>query len=271
MKFITNSKSKRKANKGFSLVEVAIAMGVVTLLLTTFLGVFGPAQKNIQRALSTKDANRMKDTLSNEMSILRPTEYAATTSTTTNVYSSSFDKAFYMISGSHDGSDDPPAAVLIYQYKAVPVDDDDDGILPPFTTDTSGVSQTNIDEGVQGRNYIVQTAVRVVGKDDDRIEDELHPDAVVGSVFVVRMSQLVKSSSSTATKLILEANSTGTIVNPETGDAVAGPDAYPKAVIAFKAEFFRLKSNNYQYISSGSWNFETIGNAVTEVNMAIRR
>ncbi len=255
---LTHSRRMNRIRKGFSIVEVAIAMGVVTLLLTTFLGVFGPAQKNIQRALSTKDANRMKDTLSKEMSILRSSDS----------YTNSFEKAFRMIEGSHDST----KAVLMYQYKANPVDDDNDGILPAYTGT----------DGIQGRDYIIQTAVRTLGVDDTKINAELSAEVVDGVVFAVRMTQLVKDPDSTDAKLILSAWNNGQtgesfelkqgITNPdEPGVPITNPADFPKAVVAFRAEFFRLKSNNAQYISSGAWNFENIGNAVTEVNMAVRR
>ena len=245
---LTHSRRMNRIRKGFSIVEVAIAMGVVTLLLTTFLGVFGPAQKNIQRALSTKDANRMKDTLSKEMSILRSSDS----------YTNSFEKAFRMIEGSHNSS----KAVLMYQYKANPVDDDNDGILPAYTGD----------DGIQGRDYIIQTAVRTLGVDDTKISEELSAEVVDGVVFAVRMTQLVKSPDSTPDKLVLTARDSSGVTDPDNpGADIGNPADFPKAVIAFRAEFFRLKSNNAQYISSGAWNFENIGNAVTEVNMAVRR
>jgi hypothetical protein len=240
--------SATKTRKGFSIVEVAIAMGVVTLLLTTFLGVFGPAQKNIQRALSTKDASRMKDTLSNEMSILRSSDTA---------FTSSFEKAFRMIESSHDKT----SAVLMYQYRANPVDTDDDGILPAY----DGV------DGIQGRDYIIQTAVRTLGVDDTKIEAELQ--VVEGSVFVVRMTQLIKdTAASTAGKLVLTARSTSGITDPDNpGADITDPALYPKAVIAFSAEFFKISANKFGFINSDNWDFDKVGNALTEVNMAIRR
>ena len=247
---LTHSHRTNKIRKGFSIVEVAIAMGVVTLLLTTFLGVFGPAQKNIQRALSTKDANRMKDTLSKEMSVLRSSDTS---------YTNSFEKAFRMIEGSHDSN----KAVLMYQYKANPVDNDNDGILPAYTGD----------DGIQGRDYIIQTAVRTLGVDDTKISEELSAEVVDGVVFAVRMTQLIKdTTNSSPDKLVLTARDDSGITDPDNpGADIGNPADFPKAVIAFKAEFFRLKSNNSQYISSGAWNFKNIGNAVTEVNMAVRR
>jgi hypothetical protein len=263
MKSLFSSKNKQidptrlSSHRGFSIVEVAIALGVVTLLLTTFLGVFGPAQKSIQRALSTKDANRMKDTLSNEMSILRSTDTA---------YSSSFEKAFAMIEGSHSKA----TAVLMYQYKATPVDDDDDGILPAY----------NATGGIQGRDYIIQTAVRTLGVDDTKIAAELIPSVVNGPVFAVRMTQLVDTDA-TDSQLILAAwaEADGTIkpgiTDPDApGTVITDSASYPKAVIAFRAEFFKLNSNQLGYVqstTSNSWNFDNIGNAATEANIAIRR
>ncbi len=258
--------SATKTRKGFSLVEVAIAMGVVTLLLTTFLGVFGPAQKNIQLALSTKDASRMKDTLSNEMSILRKDEKGADGVALT----SSFEKAFKMIKNSHDSN----KAVIMYQYRADTAansDSDGDGILSAYLET----------DGIQGKDYIIQTAVRTLGS-STTIEDELK--AVNGPVFAIRMTQLVRDPDSTATKLILSAWDNGLtganreliagITDPDAdplGAEITDPDLYPKAVIAFSAEFFKIIANKFGFINSDNWNFDKVGNALKEVNMAIRR
>ena len=262
MKTLTFSQNKHnslrprrvRSLKGFSIVEVAIAMGVVTLLLTTFLGVFGPAQKNIQRALSTKDASRMKDTLSNEMSILRPTDSDT----------SSFAKAFRMISGSHTKA----TAVLMYQYRAEPVDsgvgpEDKDGILPAF----KGT------DGIQGKDYVIQTAVRALGVDDAKITAELAE--VDGPVFVVRMTQLVDEDPADGQLILTAWTASGApvagVTNPDAPGTPLNVLAYPKAVIAFRAEFFKLSANKLGFINSTNWDFDKIGNTVTEVNMAIRR
>jgi len=205
MKLNVSSKNR----KGFSIVEVAIAMGIVTLLLTTFLGVFGPAQNNIQRAIGAQDISRMKDALSTEMSIYRSSEQMN--------YDNSFDKAFEMLKGSSD----PNMAILVYQYKALLQDTDDDGILPPYTGDN----------GVQGRDYIIQTAVRRLDVDSTAAE----------------------------------------IVNPDGGGEAQNSTDYLSAVLTFKADFYRLRVNKFEYVAGGAWDFSNIGGVLTSINMAVRR
>ena len=237
-----------KTRKGFSIVEVAVAMGVVTLMLTTFLGIYGPAQKNVQRAISSQDANAMKDQLSNELAVLRTSE--------TGAFNNSFGKAVDYIINSHEKD----AAVLVYRYRALPEDDlnDTDGILPAYADK----------EGIPGRDYIVQTAVRKRGKDDALIDSELSPLSVDGPVFVVRMTQLISGNS--ASDLILNGD-VDVLKDPDDGTPIATADEYEDAVIAFRAEFFRLPSNLAGYVQGGDWQFEDLGKAVVETNIAIRR
>lgn len=255
MKSLLDTKNNHKPHrgsfrKGFSIVEVAIAMAVVTLLLTTFLGIFGPSQANIQRALSTKDANRLKDALTNEMSIRRSTD----------ADTSSFVKAFRMISNSHTKA----TAVLMYEYRANAQADTTTGILPAYTGTT----------GVQGSDYIIQTAVRALGADTATITSELA--AVEGPVFVVRMTQLVDNDIADG-QLILSAwaEADGTlkpgITDPENPSAILTAVTYPKAVVALRAEFFKLKANKLGFVTSTNWDFPSLGNPVSEANIAIRR
>jgi len=239
---------KAKNSKGFSLVEVIIAIGIVALLLTGFLGVFGSAQRTINKSLGVKEANMLKNSLETEMSTLRENEISAPTS-----YESAFHKAFSMIENSTAEAN----AILIYQYKAKLIDDDDkpnDGILPAFDGD----------DGIQGKTYITQVAVRIKGVNNDLIEKELANKSVVGNVYAVRLIQLIKNPDG---DLIL---GTPGEIKSEAGSATNHND-YDKAVIAFQAEFFRLPSNAFGFVNSTSWDFNTMGNPVAVVNMAVRR
>jgi len=247
----------KKATRGFSIAEVAIAMAVVTLLLTTFLGLFGPAQKNIQRALSSKDANRLKDALVNELSILRPTEVGDDPEN--GEFSSAFEKAFYMISNSHDEN----KAVLIYQYRAELEDDNNDGILPVYL----GA------DGIQGKDYIIQTAVRDRDVNESIVEDEL--EAVDGAVYVVRMTQIVyETPTGGEARLTVwkdRDDFNAGITDPNSPSSAVDFEDFTEAVISFRAQFFRLSVNKGGFVLDGSWDFDSIGNTVAEANMAISR
>ncbi|GAA5494843.1 hypothetical protein Rhal01_01007 [Rubritalea halochordaticola] len=245
--------TKLNTTKGFSLVEVVIAMGIVAILLTTFFAVFTPAQRNIQRSLGIKDANRMASALENEMAVLRPGGESSN-------YSSAFDKAFEWIKNSNS----PDTAVLVYQYTAVP--SQSDAQMNPDGTPQA--YNTARERGVPGKDYITFTAVRSLKDSSARtlIEQELVPGVVTGGVYVVRMTQLVPKEDGS-----LGLGSEGQIVDPDTESGVGTSDDYQQAYVAFQADFFRLKSNQAGYVLGGSWNFDNLGKAVASRNMAVRR
>ncbi len=250
---------QRKSNKrrGFSLVEVIIAIGIVALLLTGFLGVFGSAQRNINKSLGFKEANMLKDSLETEMSTLRQIEAG----TSSGEYTSAFHKAYEMIENSTNVAN----AILVYQYKANLVDNDldpADGILPAF----DGV------DGIQGSSYITQSAVRVRGSEvyNNFTNEELSSKSAAGNVYVVRLIQLIKNPSTGDLEL---STRPGEIQHEVGGSNVVSidHDDYNKAIITFQAEFYRLPSNAFGYVDTGSWRFDNLGNPVAVVNMAVRR
>ena len=255
MQTSTFTTTQHKRSKGFSLIEVIIAMGIISLLLSGFLGLFGTAQKSIQRSLSIKESNQIKEALETEMAVLRPKEAGAG-----GDYANSFHKAFEMIKTSDTSS----SAILIYQYKAKPEDDNKDGILPPFTEKN----------GIPGKDYSTQVAVRKLGAKIDGagvltvIKEELNPSAVVGAIYAVRMTQLVKSADGS-----LIVGTAGSIKNPigSTQLTANSHTEFTDAVILFQAEFFRLPTNAYGYIDNSGWTFEKLGNPVSVINMAVRR
>ena len=62
---------RRDTRGGFTLIESVIAIGVVAILLTTFLAVFGPASQSIRRSISVQEADRLQSALEREFQILR--------------------------------------------------------------------------------------------------------------------------------------------------------------------------------------------------------
>lgn len=236
--------TRSTTNKGFSLVEVVIAIGIVAILLTTFMAVFGPAQQNIVRALGVADVSRLTSTLENEMGYLREGEEGT--------YDSAFEKAFEWIKDSGSES----SAIVVYQYQADPTAENKDKTLTAINTSTSGAP---------GVDYITQTVARKV--DSSYISSELAPGVVVGSVYAVRMTQLKE-----ATDGSLELGSAGSIVNPPPVSKTAtNADEYTGGYLAFQAEFFLLPNNLSGFVTGGQWKFEKLGDPIVVQNIAVRK
>lgn len=232
--------SKTQA-KGFTLMESVIAIGIVAILLTTFLAVFGPATQGIRRAISVQEADRLASALERELQILRPK--------TDDDYDTAFDKAFEWIQASgSDGSE-----IFLYNYKGNAASMRSDGTMEPYT-DT---------EGEPGREYILQAGVRQAG--DSELEDDL--EGISGPLFYVKMTQLIFEGGS------LTLGSPGKIEDPHnSGSAASSPDDYPEAVIAFNAQFYLLRSNSFAYASSfDPADTEVLGQPLFSRNLAVRR
>ena len=243
------------SRKGFSLVEVVIAIGLVAVLLTTFMAVFGPAQKNINRALGVADANRLVHTLENEMAILRPGEDAD--------YTSAFDKAFEWILDSPSEAN----AIIVYQYQALPNSENPDGTLK-----AADITLINGDAKLPGVDYITQTVARRIDQ-STTLGEELSPGVVQGKVYAVRMTQLVKGGTglSLGEPGKIEYLKDGETSPTEAADSTEYEDAY----ITLQVEFFTLPNNLFNYVSNGGevngWSFDKLGSPVATQNIAVRR
>ena len=209
-------------------METMIALGVMTILITGFLAVFGPATGSIRRALSVEEANRLQSTLEREMSIIRPGEIVDGVTNPT-----SFDKAFQWILESYS----PQKAVILYKYKGDPEKSRDDGTLEPFLGD-----------GVAGKEYIVQPMARL--QDDSLLAADF--EAISGRVYFVTMTQLEQDGANG-----LKVGTPGEIENPpnDSGD----PDwsqfptdsaDYVDAVIALEAGFYSIPTVSLDYITT---------------------
>ena len=160
-KQVTQKKSFNK-NPGFTLVEVAIAMGMMAVMISSFMVVFGPSIKGIDKSLSAKEADRLTNALELELNVLRNGETYATT----------FDKSFWWIKQSTQNSKNP---VLIYQYRGNPNSVRTDGTLNPYA-----YNATN--PGIPGVNYVIQTSVRRLNDTfhNSKIQAELAPGVLEG-------------------------------------------------------------------------------------------
>lgn len=199
-------------------METVIAIGVLALLLTAFLAVFGPATQGIRKAISVQEADRLAYSLEQELVTVREGEG----------YETGFEKAYEWIKASSNLND----AVLVYQYRGRTDGLRSDGTPEPF----SG-------QGVAGEDFVVQPMVRK--RSDPLIQDDLK--ALEGRVYVTKLTQLVYGSDQ------LEKGTPGEIKDPTPGDGDTGdpsdPETYPEAVIAFATEFFISPNSDPNYIS----------------------
>ncbi|HEY8961540.1 MAG TPA: type II secretion system protein, partial [Luteolibacter sp.] len=157
----------RSHARGFTLLETVISIGVLAVLLSAFLAVFGPAATGIRHTINSQEADRLSTAVVSELSTRR--EGSQTTD-----FTSGFDKGFNWIKDSNSAG----KTLFVYQYRANPATSlRSDGTMPPYTATT----------GVAGKDYIVQPMMRQ--RDDSMLADDLA--ALEGRVFAVKPIQLV--------------------------------------------------------------------------------
>lgn len=221
-------------------METVIAIGVLAVLLTAFLAVFGPAAQGIRKAISVQDADRLAYALENELVTLR--------SGSGDTYTTGFEKAYEWILNSAE------SPLLIYQYKGDPKSIREDGTMEPFT-DASGTA---------GEDFVIQPVVRQV--DSPELEQELK--ALQGRIFTAKLTQLIFDGQSWVM------GTAGEIVDPTPNDSDttsgSGVESYPEAVIAFSAEFYGVPNSSYQYIQS-KLDVNNLKNPIFVRNLAVRR
>ncbi len=238
--------------RGFTLLETVIAIGVLAVLLTAFLGVFGPATAGIRRAISVQEADRLASTLEQELVNLRGQNEITT-------YPTGFDKAYQWIEDSMKKS--TSQVLFIYQYRGDPSNLRPDGTLEAYSKTT----------GVAGREFTVIPMVR--RRDDPLFEKDLA--ALEGRVFAVKMTQLVFNNGqlTLSTDQVIKDPSPnndppGTV--PPAGAGAAGK--YPEAVIAFSAEFFGVSSTAPAYLKTGGkLDVSKLKTPIFTRNLAVRR
>jgi prepilin-type N-terminal cleavage/methylation domain-containing protein len=235
-----------RTGRGFTLMETVIAIGVLALLLTAFLAVFGPATTGLRRAISVQEADRLSAALERELVTVRPNAGGQT-------YTTGFDKAYEWLQASPDKGSE----IMLYQYRGDPTQLRSDGTMEPYTQNG----------GVAGKDFIVQPAVRQ--RSDDQLLEDLK--AIDGRIFAVKLTQLVFSSGQ------LTRGTAGEITDPtpDDGDAAgsgSGSNSYPEAVIAFAAEFYIVPNSSPEYVKpDGKFNLANMTKPVFTRNLAVRR
>ncbi|MEY3898074.1 MAG: hypothetical protein RLZZ214_3595 [Verrucomicrobiota bacterium] len=246
--------------RGFTLLETVIAIGVLAVLLTGFMVVFAPAAEGIRKSINVQQADRMASALEQELVTLRKNEIKADVTT-------GFDKAFEWIKKSSAATS--ADALLAYQYRG----------KIKNTSDVRSDDGTPIPEplfsGRPGEDYVVIPMVRRLS-DSVKLKEDLA--AVEGAVYLVKCTQLVFSGGQ-----LIANTAPGTIKNPKPDSTPADPNYkagpfdkaadYPEAVIAFAADFYLMPAKSFDYFGSKSFTdkFPKLKNPVFTRNLAVRR
>lgn len=191
-----------RAPRGFSLVEVALAVTIVSVILLAAIGLLIPSQRAIDNVLTADQSGRLRAELQKEFSLVRPGES----------YDSAFDKAYQILK--KEGSKEGLVAAFFYRAEKPGVGDTStlsDGRLKPFTD--------SVNDKREGEDYVVQATAMP-------LEDfEKNPDfteALEGKLFVVRLIYLKGLLSDTSDKAFGSGSSKD----------------FPEAVLPASAEFF---------------------------------
>lgn len=229
---------------GFTLMETVIAIGVLVVLLTAFMAVFGPATRGIRRSINVQEADRLTSALEKELSTNRPKGSASEATT-------AFHKAYDWIIKSHENAE----VVFAYQYRGNPNVLRVDGTMEDYEGK----------DGQAGKDFVVQPMFR--RRSDALLADDLK--AIEGRVFFVKMTQLVFDGANG-----LKAGVAGSITPPPGSTPLAGTgaDAFPEAVIPFTAEFYEIQTTDPNFLKSGGkFNVTNYTKPMFARNLAVRR
>jgi type II secretory pathway pseudopilin PulG len=235
--------NRHKPAPAFTLMETVIAIGVLAVLVTAFLAVFGPATAGIRRSINLQEADRLVATLEKELAIQRdPTGGGKT----------AFDKAFDWIRDS-GGDKADNKLIMLYQYRGDPDDLRTDGTMAPYKRN----------DGVAGKDYIIQSMARL--RNDPLFIEDIK--ALAGRVFAVKTRQLVYKNNALA-----PIDQPGQIQGMNDGGKVASANDYPDAVIAFTAEFYDMPSNSEPFLRpGGALKAQNLKKPIFTRNLGVRR
>lgn len=231
---------KSKINKGFTLVEVVVALGVVAMLLSAVMGLLAVSTSKIDRSLSKAEAKQIVNTVKNKLSNI-PFEQAAdivgVISAGETIDAATFNNAMYVYT--YNGSLDTPN------------DDGSPAIYTLNTGDTIGV------------DYQAYSIARVRGlaidHDNDNttaalldstpLSNELDPLILTSPVYLVKFKPYHEISG----ELILQNEGDTTFID-DTATVSDESQTDNNVNFTVLVEFYKLKSMNQTHLTSNAAN-----------------
>lgn len=240
---------------GFTLMETVIAIGIVALLLTGFLTVFGPASSAIQRSLQGAEAQRLADAVETELNILREDDIGT--------YDSAFDKAFDLVLDSPTLTDagDKNGGLFAYSYRAeLPFSvEGSSGALRPYTG-TDGIADQDFS--------VVAVARGIGGKNDDAELIRRELASLIGRVYFVRLIPLEIKENDGVFVNREEDPGTGAKLRGETS---TNPEDYEGAGLPIAIEFYETPTTEPNFLTN-NWSGPTIeSRPLYSTNIIVRR
>ena len=236
--------------RGFTLLETVIAIGVLAVLLTGFMVVFAPAADGIRKSINVQQADRMASAVEQELVTPRVGQEGYSPLQEPSTFRTGFDKAFFWVRNSNSVK----VPIFAYQYR---------GKIGSYRTDGTPTPEPAL-SGKPGENYVVVPMVRRL--DETEFTDDL--GALEGAVYLVKATQLVFDGGQ------LKPGTAGRILDPkDKAKEFSSSDPYPEAVIAFSADFFLMPSKSDAYFKSDAFKtkFPNFKNPVFTRNLAVRR
>lgn len=202
----------QRAARAFTLVEVALALAIVSIVVIAAIGLLLPSQRTINEVLTGSQATRLREEVENEYAVVRPGE----------TFPTPFDKAYDMVKKgkTQDG------LLCAFFYRANNSTTTPDGRLAPFPGSVNNLRP--------GEDYVIQSTVMTCPQFKANAN---YREAVEGKVFVLRVLPIEGLVSETSSPL-----PTGFLPLPANGLSAflaANPStAYPLAVIPASVEFY---------------------------------
>ena len=220
-----------KKNKGFTLMETIVALGITAVALGFFVAVFAPAIIGIRRGHSVQEAKSLANALTAELN------------TSATVGETHFEKAFDWVSGVEKESGTFPSGtglIIGFKYRADAGETPSEGVYPAYQggdfieAENSDIQPMTIKSRVALLTTIVSDVVSPAPL-----------DSVEGSVFAISLTQFVKSNDE------LELDSSGSIGQLKDGDLNSVDyDNFTDGSMLVQADFYLLESNAPSYLES---------------------